>query len=83
MTNNYFSGRFPTKITFEDDSFDLAEIEINKDGQFSMTLGKEILDKNFNASVLDKNGNLRELKCEVKNFSQGEVLGSWIEIESQ
>lgn len=79
MSRYYFEGDFPTKITFEDDSFDLTTICIDKSGTFSTRSKKANLEKKFNASFVDQLGNLIELECEVEAASNGAVIGKWID----
>jgi hypothetical protein len=80
MANKYFEGEFPTKIRFEDDSFDLTTVDFDKQGRFTTKSPKALSEKKFSASLLDPSGNLRELACEVEEIAEGSVIGRWTEI---
>jgi hypothetical protein len=80
MVNKYFEGQFPTKITFEDDSFDLTTVDFNKLGTFTTPSIKASTKEKFNATLLDPSGNLRQLNCEVDQIINGAVIGRWTEI---
>lgn len=81
MKEKLFKGNMPTKITFDDDSFDMTTIEFKDTGQFSTDSLKAVNKKRFRASVVDSKGELREFQCEVENVETGHVSGKWTELD--
>lgn len=68
-------GKFSVKIEFNDDSFELTDAIISKNGTFTFSSSKTASQKRFKMIFLSPEQELLEFLCDVQEVSGQSVTG--------